>query len=341
MVKNTITAAHWNTASLNFYHQPWTTDKQNRFFSLQAWGPGTDKPAFTAKFIGRPVNVAFKSKHKASGKEEPCLCILFAESVANPNGVARLVQASNFVIVDAFPGYDPIDHSLIKKYKLKKDLMNGAWYKKVWNTYCTAEAPAEYKQPEQEGPVTEALHPSKKNTEIDPTQKSLQQMFGKRASETAFSGDDDEGVDAGVEGDDEEEVDIGGVTTDSTVDNGISKSPHPEHLKTYNECHTYFWEKRIKREQTKKNDAKEKRRLEYLKNMARAENPDWDSDNADFSDVSDASEFVCDSEVEDEVTAQAKQTWDIFKPKAPPLGKSTPPKRTTSSGSVSSSSGII
>jgi hypothetical protein len=97
----------------------------------------------------------------------------------------------------------------------------------------------------------------------------------------------------------------------------------------------------MKREQQKKNDAKEKSRIEYLKTMARAENADWDSDNADFSDVSDASDFVCDSELEDEVTAQAKQTWDVFKPKAPSLGKNTPPKRTTSTGSVSSSSGKI
>ena len=39
MVKSLITAAHWNTANANLYQQPWTTDTQNRFFSLQAWGP--------------------------------------------------------------------------------------------------------------------------------------------------------------------------------------------------------------------------------------------------------------------------------------------------------------
>ncbi len=72
---------------------------------------------------------------------------LFPADTANPHGVARLVQPSNFVIVSPFDGYDPIEEAEVKKYKGKKELAGGSWYKKVWTSYCSAVLPDEYKQP--------------------------------------------------------------------------------------------------------------------------------------------------------------------------------------------------
>lgn len=337
MVKSLINAAHWNTANANIYHQPWTTDKQNRFFSLEAWGPISDKPSFTAKFLGRPVNVAFKAKHKVMGKEEPCLCILFAPSATHPNGVARLVQATNFMIIDAFPGYDPIDHELVKKYKTRKDLAAGTWYKKIWNTYCSAEESGEYKQPEPPGPVCATPPSSKKDNKKDPSQSSLDNLFNKKAEKSAFSGD--EKSDEEDDGNETEEIEVGGDVSDDTT-NTAKSTEKSSYLKTYEDCLKYYMDRRYKSEQFKKNDAKEKCRNEFNKNQKKREDPNWDSDDDDdFGVCSDASEYIMDSEVEDEVIKQASETWKAFGPKKPP-SKPTPPKQSGGkAGTVSSTPG--
>ena len=270
------------------------------------------------------------------GKEEPCLCILFAPSVSHPTGVARLFQAANFIIIDAFTGYDPIDQAVIKKFKAKKELASGTWYKKVWNLYCSVEEPLEYKQPEPQGPVSATPPSQKKDNRKDPNQSSLDNLFNKKADNSAFSGEDESAEEDADN--DTEEVDIGGNVSDGTADTGTTKEKS-SYLQSYEECLKYFMDRKIKSEQHKKNDAKEKCRTEFNKNQRRRENPNYDSDEGEDEEVcSDASEYIMDSEVEDEIIKQAKETWNAFGRKPPP-SKPTPTGGKT--GAVSTTPGNL
>lgn len=336
MVKNLVTAAHWNTANMNLYHMPWTTDKQNRFFSLEAWGPADSNPQFTAKFLGRPLNIAFKSKHKGTGKDEPCLCFLFAPSLDNPTGVSRVVQPCNFVIVNAFDGYDPIEDSLVKKYKSKKDLAVGTWYKKVWSEYCTAEVPDEYKQPATTGLVRVA-EPKKKGSEkSSSTTKALDSTFAKVNKNSTFSGDDD---DEGDEGDDGDAENSETETADSNVDvvaRATVGGKSPRHLSSLEAAERYYRERMVREGQTDKNNKKENKVNAANKKTAKQNNPDWDSDDDSLPDVSDASAFTEDSDFEDRVVKYAHKRYHEWHGTTPKKAG----KKQQSEGYVSASSGI-
>ena len=333
MVKNLVTAAHWNTANLNLYHQPWTTDKQNRFFSLEAWGPADSNPQFTAKFLGRPLNIAFKSKFKATGKDEPCLCFLFAPDLANPSGISRLVQPCNFVIVNAFDGYDPIEDSVVKKFKSKKDLAVGTWYKKVWSEYCTAVVPEEYKQPASTGPV-KVVEPKKKGSEKNSgTTKSLDSVFAKVNKNSTFSGEDD-----GDEGDDGDAENSEAETAESNVEvvaRATVGGKSPRHLSSLEAAERYYRDRMVREGQTDKNLKKENKANAANKKAAKIQNPDFDSDNDSLPDVSEASAFTEESDFEDRVVAYAYKRYHEW--------HGTNPKKTgkkqQSEGSVSVSSG--
>ena len=333
MVKNLVTAAHWNTSNVNIYHQSWTTDKQNRFFSLEAWGPIDSNPQFTAKFLGRPVNIAFKSKHRATGKEEPCLCFLFAPDLTHPTGVARLVQPCNFVTVNTFDGYDPIEESVIKKFKSKKDLAIGTWYKKVWSMYCAAVVPDEYKQPAPPGPVKVVEAKKKSNEKNNSTQKKLDDVFSKVSKNSTFSGDED--GDAGGAGDEENSE-----TTESNVDvvaRATVGGKSPRHLATLQAAEKYFRERMVRDGQKDKNLRKESKVNAANKRQAKIQDPNFDSDNDSLPDVSSASEFTEDTEFEDEVVAYAFRRYHEWHGTYDKKDKAT--KKQQSEGSVSGSSG--
>ena len=316
MVKNLVTAAHWNTANLNIYHLPWTTDKQNRFFSLEAWGPVDSNPQFTAKYLGRPVNIAFKSKHRATGKEEPCLCILFPVDFNNTAGIARLVQPSNFVIVNAFDGYDPIDDALVKKYKAKKDMAGGTWYKKIWSEYCTAVLPSEYKQPPPPGPVKIVTPPKKSPEEKDPHQRSLDSLFAKTGKKSADTFSDD-GDDAAKVGDGD---DAGNVTEEydptkavDATERAMVGGKSPRHLSSLEEAENFYYARMARERQTDKNLKKEHKVNAKNKKLAKEQKPDWDSDNDELPEVSDASDFTEDTDFEDEYKALAFRKYHKWK----------------------------
>ena len=335
MVKNLVNASHWNTANINIYHQPWTTDKQNRFFSLEAWGPINSNPQFTAKFLGRPVNIAFKSKHRATGKEEPCLCFLFEADLAHPHGVARLVQPCNFVIVSPFDGYDPIDQAEVTKYKNKKDLAGGAWYKKIWGLYCSAVEPLEYKQPAPSGPV-KVVEPKKTVQEKkDPTQKNLDSLFSKKpntSSSSSFSSGDEEG---GVG----TTVDVDKKDSESNVDAVARASmggKSPRHFASLEDAESYYRARLAKERQTDKNLTKEHKMNAINKKDLKEKFPDFNSDVDSMPEVSSASEFTEDSDFDEEVSELAarkfkewQKTTTLIKAKA----TKTPPHATVSTSS--------
>jgi hypothetical protein len=324
-----VTASHWNTANVNLYHQPWTTDKKNRFFSLEAWGPVSTNPQFTAKFLGRPVNMAFKSKYKATGKEEPCICFLFPADTANPHGVARIVQPSNFVIVSPFDGYDPIEEGEVKKYKSKKDLAGGSWYKKVWTSYCSSVLPDEYKQPAPAGPVKLVEQKKKVQEKNDPTQKSLESHFAKvnnPSSSSTFSGDEE---DMSVE---EKNSESESDSTVEVVARASMGGKSPRHYASLEEAQKYYRARLLKEKQNDKNLNKEHRMNTANKKIAKAQNPDFDSDMDSLPDVSSASEVTEDSDFEEEVMATASKKFkEWHKTQAnsqPKATKKTPPQAT-------------
>ncbi len=304
---------------MNIYHQPWTTDKQNRFFSLEAWGPVETDPKFTAKFLGRPANIAFKSKHKATGKEEPCLCFLFPSFDITQQPVCRLVQPSNFVTVNAFDGYEPIEESVIKKYKSKKDLSVGTWYKKVWSIYCTAVEPHEYKQPIPTGTVKIATPKKKVTDEKDPTQKSLESAFAKaKDKNSTFSGDEEGDAgkgDAGKgdDGSDTEPFESEPENVDLVALRADVGGKSPRHLNTLKEAEKWCRDRLAKERQADKNLAKEHRVNNANKKKAKVANPEWDSDNDSLPDVSSASEFTDDTDFEEDYTKLARRKYNDWK----------------------------
>jgi hypothetical protein len=83
------------------------------------------------------------------------------------------VQPCNFVIVSPFDGYDPIEQAKVQKYKGKRELAAGSWYKKVWSLYCSAVVPDEYKQPAPAGPVKLLEQKKKVQEKNEPTQKNI------------------------------------------------------------------------------------------------------------------------------------------------------------------------
>ena len=336
MVKHAITAAAWATANTSLYHQPWTTDKQNRFFSLQAWGPISDNPKFSAKFLGRPLNVGFKSTHKAMGKAEPCLALLFPPDLANVSGCCRLVQPCNFVVVEAFDGYDPIDQKLVQAAKVKKGCANGSWYKHVWNEYCDVEAPSGYVQKDATGPVQKAVEEkklfgdSKESTQTDMT------SFFKKAPET-FSEDDDD-KDKG----DEKSVDVvGGSNSSKAVPHPSPERPTiggktPQHLNTLQNCIEWKTSELVRERKEKKLHLKQKKSdKKHRKRLHEVHGSDYDSD--DLPDVSSCSESEYDSDFLEECQKKGHKLWQESKKI---YGFQDAPARSNSTGSVSSASGI-
>ena len=116
MVKASITSSSWAVANPTLYNSPWSYDTQNRFFSLQPLGAGKDT-TFTVRYLGNVVNVAFKTKHTISGKDEPCLCLMSPSETDDADSMlCRLVQPANFVLLHTFEGYRPIPANIIKEH---------------------------------------------------------------------------------------------------------------------------------------------------------------------------------------------------------------------------------
>ena len=338
MVKALVTAAHWTTANVNIYHQPWTTDKQNRFFSLESWGPIGESARFTAKFLGRPLNIGFKSKHKATGREEPCLLFLFGPSEQHKNGVARLVQPSNFVVIAGFDGYDPIDVNLVQKYKAKKDLAVGTWYKKIWSLYCTAVEPLEYKQPDPEkaGPLDLVKATPKKVQEKDDLKQQVitQKLFdkGEKKNKKTFS-DSSNSSDGDAENSEEETTDVVDVIARESVG---GKSPR--HLATFESSKEYYRARILREKQQEKNTKKEEEANANFIRAAKEKDPDFNEDDDSLPDVSDASDLVVDTELEDEISTYAFKKYHKWKKDKEKFLSQTP-KRSQSAGSVPGSAG--
>jgi hypothetical protein len=133
-----ITATAWSTANASLYSSPWTSDTQNRLFSLQATAAGGDT-TFTTRYLGFPLNVSFKGKNNVNGTQDPCLCIMFPSDTDADSVQCRLFQPCNFVHLNAFEGYKPFPVDELQQAKAVKGMASGGWFKKVWSVYSKVE----------------------------------------------------------------------------------------------------------------------------------------------------------------------------------------------------------
>lgn len=333
MVNPTISAANWNSANPSLYHMPWTSDKQNRFFSLNPMGGGKEI-TFSIKYLGRPTNVAFKSKFKFSGRTEPALCVCFPSTVPHlEQPTYRLVHPDNFVRLNPFTGYDPIEEKVIRQAKSIKASRSGAWYKKVWGFHCKAVLPEEYKEPPMPPTVSRAP-PSQ-----PPTAKTNQ------SKESAMSDDEDEGDDS----DDDDEGDEKEKNTIETSEGGITviKEPHPilgrkepRDTHTLEQCIKMMRRKmKIERYDNKINEKQEKKQLKHnaYRQLLKESGEVVDDDDAMASSCSDTSEDELESDFEYKAEREGKKMFEQFQEfHATPSKKA---ERSSSSGSVSGSGG--
>ena len=333
MSKPSVSASFWAVANPTLYNSAWSYDTQNRLFSLQAWAPGKDT-TFTVRYLGNPVNVAFKGKHSLSGKEEPCLCFLFPSETEDPDNMAcRLLQPCNFVSLQPFEGYKPIPASVIKEHKAVKANATGGWFKKVWGIYSKEET-TEYKCPHDQ----RALPAVSSNTPPKPrVQQTLQQSLKAAAPGSALSDDDDLDKVGESDKDEEEHVDVGGASGvpaesfpkvppvgRSTVG---EKSPRFEaNFSTWKGCLKFA---RQKMERERKQQVQEQRNYEKIEARLREAqeiNPEFTVDDLDCSDASEY-EFGYDSEFEQKISEEADE---IFERETKKL------QRSSSSGSAGS-----
>ena len=329
MVKTAITSSSWAVANPTLYNSPWSYDTQNRFFSLQPLGAGKDT-TFTIRYLGNPVNVAFKGKHTVSGKDEPCLCFMFPSETEDADNVTtRLVQPCTFVSLLAFEGYRPIPLTIIKECKAGKTMSSGGWFKKLWGTYSKEEQ-TEYKQPHDQQPV----YPAPKNTppKTKKQQTILQSLHAGGPDDGVLSDDDKLG--SGEEGDkeksDDEHVDVGGATNNSNPSVGRStvgeKSPRFD-LTTWDGCLKFARLNMTKEAMEQIKDEKNARKFEDRLKEALELNPDYDKDDLDCSDASSVEQLDYDSGFERMVSEEAD---DIFERETKKI------QRSSSSGSTGS-----
>jgi len=329
MSKPSVSASSWAVANPALYNSPWSYDTQNRLFSLQAWAPGKDT-TFTVRYLGNPVNVAFKGKHTVSGKDEPCLCFMFpSETEDADNMVCRLLQPSNFVLLQAFEGYKPIAASVLKEHKAVKANASGGWFKKVWALY-SKEEPTEYKFPQDQSAVPAVSN----NTPPKPrVQQTLQQSLKAAAPGNALSDDDDLNK---VEGDgktEEEHVDVVGVAASSPKVPSVGRSTVGEKAPRF-EANFSTWKgclkfARQKMERERNEEVQEKRnfaKLEERWREAQEINPEKTLSDIDCSSASEF-EFGYDSGFERMVSEEADE---IFERESKKL------QRSSSSGSAGS-----
>ena len=334
MANKKISAAHWNAANPSLYHLPWTSDKQNRFFSLTPQGGGKEY-TFTVKFLGRPDNVSFKAGHRLDASKEMCLCVSFPEEQGDNDRVFRLVHPNRFVLLQAFEGYEPIDEKIIKKeQKAPGNTTNNSWYKKVWNMYCKAKEPEEYKQPVPPSYVLRAVP--------EPEQS-------KSDEGRALSNSEDSGDDAGSEKSETESKKKSKKSKQSPVPKevgddlmtlffgGIDDLPEDATLAT---C-TKVVRRRLKNEfiddkVTQKQDEKQKKH-EQERQEARDRGDHVDEDGEFASDCTECS-FDADTDFDDKVEEEGKKLYAEYQAfqSSQPAKK---PSRSHSSGSTSSGSG--
>ena len=312
MVKPVINTSNWAVANPTLYNSPWSYDTQNRFFSLQPLGAGKDT-TFTIRYLGNPVNVAFKGKHNVSGKDEPCLCFMFpSETDDADNLVCRLVQPCNFVSLLAFDGYRPIPAVIIKESKAGKQMASGGWFKKLWVIYSKEEQ-TEYKLPHDQQPV----YPAPKNTPPKKQRKQqtiLQSLHAGGPDGGVLS--EDEKLGSGEEGDkeksdDEQHVDVGGATSNSNPSPRSTvgeKSPRFD-LTTWDGCLKYARANMERERDEQIKDAKNARKFQERLAEALDLNPAYDQDDLDCSDAS-SEEVDYNSDFERMVSEEADQIFE-------------------------------
>ena len=338
MVPPQINTQGWNTANLSLYHSPWTTDRQNRFFSLQCWGP--DKGSlFSVKYLGRPINVAFKGKFKATGTVEPALCIMFPSSNSNPDETTcRLVQPLNFVVLNSFDGYDPIEQKVVKKAKAVLVQQSGGWYKKVWKVYSKAVEPHEYKQPEPPSSVKAADPKKAEDKQKDKPPKDKGSGAGAFSDDSGSGGDEGDDERGGGKGEDEDtqeagsDVDVGGPSPSPPAERLFFGGKVPKHLSSVKNCEDFQRSRLLilKKEERQANKQAYKQAQEKVLRRNMGEN--FASDDS-VSDADSASEFEPDSDFEQTVISAAKEMLAKY---TEPLRS---PGRSTSTGSTSSGGG--
>ena len=336
-----VDAAAWNSANPNLYQMPWTSDQQNRFFSLTPAGGGKEV-TFTARYLGRPGNVAFKNKHNLSGKKDPCLCLGFP---GDKEEVFRLVHPDNFVLLQPFNGYEPIEEKVIKQAKKMANLKSGAWYKKVWSFYCKAVEPLEYKQPLIPAQVARAI----------PTALMAVLKGGEQFSDSSKE-DEEEGEKKS--GDESSDVDdkhpryiVSGGGSVPTFPDLDKQAPRPNELSlavtSLDQCKVLVKKRLVKLAIERKTQEKQQIKQDELdaENRKKKENGEVvESDDEDASLCSEATDVTVASDFDEQVDVKAKEMLKQFKELKGNNVNTTPPKglnRSTSTSSVSSNEGMF
>ena len=336
-----VDAAAWNSANPNLYQSPWTSDQQNRFFSLTPAGGGKEV-TFTARYLGRPGNVAFKNKHNLGGRKEPCLCLGFP---GEKEEVFRLVHPDNFVLLQPFNGYEPIEEKVIKQAKKMANLKSGAWYKKVWGFFCKAVEPPEYKQPLIPAQVARAI----------PTALMAVLKGGEQFSDS--SKEDEEEAEK-KSGDDSSDVDdkhpryiVSGGGSVPTFPELDKQAPRPSELSlavtSLEQCKTLVKKRLVKLAIERKTQEKQQIKQDELDAENRKKKEDGEvveSDDEDASLCSEASDVTVPSDFDEQVEVKAKEMLKQFKELKGNNANTTPPKglnRSSSTSSVSSNEGMF
>ena len=336
-----VDAAAWNSANPNLYQSPWTSDQQNRFFSLTPAGGGKEV-TFTARYLGRPGNVAFKNKHNLGGRKEPCLCLGFP---GEKEEVFRLVHPDNFVLLQPFNGYEPIEEKVIKQAKKMANLKSGAWYKKVWGFFCKAVEPPEYKQPLIPAQVARAI----------PTALMAVLKGGEQFSDSSKE-DEEEGEKKS--GDESSDVDdkhpryiVSGGGSVPTFPELDKQAPRPSELSlavtSLEQCKILVKKRLVKLAIERKTQEKQQIKQDELDAENRKKKDDGEvveSDDEDASLCSEASDVTVPSDFDEQVEVKAKEMLKQFKELKGNNANTTPPKglnRSSSTSSVSSNEGMF
>ena len=135
-----FTTVTYNSASMNHWQAPWTSDVYNRLYVLNPLNPSPCS-SFTPKLVGVILNVSFKASHTADKVKAPALCLRLPSTSSDPTNFTHyLVQPSNFVVLRLFSGYLPPSQQTIKDLKAKKNNASGMWFKDYFGE-CKKEMP--------------------------------------------------------------------------------------------------------------------------------------------------------------------------------------------------------
>ena len=298
-----MTAASWTTANASLYNAPWTSDTQNRCFSLQPLSGGADT-SFTIRFLGYPVSVGFKAKCTVNGKTEPAVCLMFPSESSDADAMyCRLFQPCNFVLLNAFEGYKPFSATEISQAKAVKNMGSGNWYKKLWSVYSKVEQDKSYTH--DKSGLTVSAAPRRRR--VSPASSDNDEKYKALSEEEPVVHVDDE------KDKEDNVVDVGGPKKQPpapTRPNVGEKAPrYTLNLTTWEGCEQHTRTRLEFDRATSIRDRKNAKKILDRKKQARKDDPDIDSDEIDCSDASEE-EFEYNEVFDQMVFDATEELWN-------------------------------